>query len=129
MLPPTANWRGKPLKSSACIALAPSGLNKKARLTLQLNTASWRKRLLRVHNATTLWLTWRKQQIRAMPKKPKKEKKADAENNLGIAPRYSLKGPPGYRNPVLRSILPAIRRPARMPEARNGFGSDVFHQA
>jgi hypothetical protein len=32
-----------------------------------------------------------------MPKKPKKGKDAKAENDLWIAPRYSLKGPAGER--------------------------------
>jgi hypothetical protein len=38
-----------------------------------------------------------------MPKKSKKDKKADAEDGLWVAPRHSLKGPTGQRawdNPI-----------------------------
>ncbi len=33
----------------------------------------------------------------AMPEKPKRARKADSEDGLWIAPRYSLKGPNGER--------------------------------
>jgi hypothetical protein len=33
-----------------------------------------------------------------------------------------------HRNPIFRKILPAARLAAKMPDARNGLGSDQFHQ-